>query len=360
MSLTLKEIVVPGYEQVLKVTDKESKLTAIIAIHNTQLGPALGGTRIFPYQTFDEALTDALRLAKGMTYKSAAANTGLGGGKSVIIADPHTEKTPAKLKAFGDAVEKLGGKYICAEDVGCTVDDANIIRTRTRYIVGTGETKSSGDPSPFTAWGTIRGIQAALKFKTGCSSLRGKTLAIQGLGAVGSQIAEFAYWQGANLIVADINDKKADEYAKRFGATKCPIDQILAAECDILAPCALGAIINSFSIPDIKATIIAGCSNNQLAEDYHADFLHRRGILYVPDFVINAGGLINVTQELSEEGYRPEKARDSVNKIYDELITIFKLSEQNNMNPLEAAMTLVDYRLRYGVGKREALSLTHG
>ncbi|MCH9614438.1 MAG: Leucine dehydrogenase [Chlamydiia bacterium] len=360
MSLTLKEIVVPGYEKVLKVTDKASKLVAVIAIHNTQLGPALGGTRIFPYNTFDEALQDALRLAKGMTYKSAAANTGLGGGKSVIIADPNTEKTPEKLKAFGDAIEQLSGQYICAEDVGCTVDDANVIRTRTRYVVGTGAKQSSGDPSPFTAWGTIRGMQAALKFQTGSESFQGKTIAIQGLGNVGRHIAEFAFWQGANLIVADINEKKASEIAKRYGATVCPIDEILKAECDILAPCALGGIINSFSIPDIKAKIIAGCANNQLQDDYHADFLARRGILYVPDFILNAGGLINVTQEVSKEGYRPEKARDSVNKIYDELMTIFNLSKQNSMNPLEAAMTLVEYRLRYGVGKREELSLTHG
>ena len=207
-SLTIEPIAVKGYEQVVKVVDKKANLTAIIAIHDTTMGPALGGIRIHPYATFDDALNDVLRLARGMTYKSAVAEVGFGGGKSVIIADPKKHKTPEMLLAFGAAVEKLGGKYICAEDVGCTTEDVKIVRKATKYVVGLAHAKSSGDPGPFTAWGTYRGICATLKKIYGTESPEGRTIAIQGLGNVGMYLAEFLFWNGAHLILSDIDPAK--------------------------------------------------------------------------------------------------------------------------------------------------------
>jgi leucine dehydrogenase len=355
MSLTKKEIIVPGFEKVIRVTDKPSGLEAIIAIHSTVMGPALGGTRIHPYANFDEALTDVLRLSKGMTYKSAVAQTGLGGGKSVIIADPKTGKTKELLHAFGEAVNSLEGKYICAEDVGCSSDDINTIREKTKYVTGSTLKGASGNPAPFTAWGTVRGIQAAMKHLYGDISVQGKTVAIQGVGSVGEVLAEQLFWLGAKLILADVNKEKAEACAKRLGARTCPQDEILRVPCDILSPCAMGGILNSATLPHIKAKVIAGCANNQLQEEYHGDFLHRRGILYVPDFVINAGGLINVLCELEPEGYRPEIAVQRVNEIYDQLLTIFEMSKQNKQSTAVAANSLAEYRLRYGVGKNKPL-----
>ncbi|MBP9841172.1 MAG: Glu/Leu/Phe/Val dehydrogenase [Simkaniaceae bacterium] len=355
MSLTKKEIAVPGFEQVIKVTDKKSGLEAIIAIHSTVMGPALGGTRIHPYANFEDALTDVLRLSKGMTYKSALAETGLGGGKSVIIADPKTGKTKELLHAFAEAVNDLQGKYICAEDVGCSPEDMNTIREKTKYVTGSTLNGASGNPAPFTAWGTVRGIQAAMQFLYGSPSVQGKTVAIQGVGNVGQVLAEHLYWLGANLIIADADRAKAERVAHSLGAKVVAQEEILGVECDILSPCALGGIINSSTLPYIKAKVIAGCANNQLQEEYHGDFLHRRGILYVPDFVINAGGLINVLCELEEEGYRPTVARNRVNAIYDQLMTIFEMSKRNKQSTAVAANALAEYRLRYGIGKNKPL-----
>jgi len=355
MSLTKKEIVVPGFERVVRISDKSSGLEAIIAIHSTVMGPALGGTRIHPYSNFEEALADVLRLSKGMTYKSALAQTGLGGGKSVIIANPKTGKTKAMLHAFAEAVNDLEGKYICAEDVGCSPEDMNTIREKTKYVTGSTLQGASGNPAPFTAWGTVRGMQAAMKFLYGDASLEGKTIAIQGIGSVGQALAEHLYWLGAKLILADVDGVKVELLAKKLGARVCPQEEILSTACDILSPCALGAIINSYTVSHIKAKVVAGCANNQLQEEYHGDFLHRRGILYVPDFVINAGGLINVLCELEPEGYRPTVARERVNAIYEQLLMIFDMSKKNKQSTAAAANALAEYRLRYGVGKNKPL-----
>lgn len=353
MNPKFKEIKVPGFEKVLKVTEEQSGLEAIIAIHSTTMGPALGGTRIFPHKSFDQALKDVLRLSQGMTYKAAIAQMGLGGGKSIIIADAKKEKTPELLRAFGKAVDLLKGEYICAEDVGCTVDDVDLIRQETPYVTGTSHAQASGNPSPFTAWGTVRGMHAVMQHLHKSDSLRGKTVAIQGLGSVGQIIAEHLFWQGARMIVSDIDEGKAERMARRFGAQVAKTDEIHASRCDIFAPCALGGVINSFTIPDLRCSAIAGCANNQLAEEYHGEFLSRKGILYSPDFVINAGGLINVQCEFEESGYDAAKVRDRVNSIYDQLLTIFNISKQNKVSTEEAAMSLADYKLRYGIGKRE-------
>lgn len=351
-TLELEEIFVPGYEKVLKVTNKEAHLKAIICIHSTAMGPALGGIRIYPYPTFDAALNDVLRLARGMTYKSASTECGWGGGKSVIIADPKKNKTKEMLYAFGQAVDKLQGEYICAEDVGCTVDDVHIISQATQYVVGLPHVKSSGNPSPFTAWGTFRGIQSVLKKIYDTDSLENKTIAIQGLGSVGCELAKFLFWAGARLIVSDIDSARCESIAKLTGAKIVPISEILKVECDVLAPCALGGVINEQTIPHLRCKAIAGCANNQLLNDSDADALLSKKILYAPDFVINAGGLINVTQELDAKGYNPLIARKRVHDLYDQLMVIYDIAEQNKFSTQRAAMSLADYRLKYRIGKR--------
>lgn len=351
-SLQLEKIAVKGYEQVIKITDKRSDLTAIIAIHDTTMGPALGGIRIQAYPSFDAALEDVLRLAKGMTYKSAIAEVGFGGGKGVIIADPQKQKTPEMLMAFAAAVEKLEGVYICAEDAGCTTEDVKIVRRVTRYVVGLSHAKSSGDPGPFTAWGTFRGIQSAAKKIYGSDSLEGKVVAVQGLGNVGSHLVENLFWAGAELILADKDAVKLQALAAKFGARTVPADQILSTQCDILSPCALGGIINDQTIPKLRCRAIAGSANNQLLHDSDANLLRERGILYAPDFVINAGGLLNVSAELEDAGYHPASPRYKAHHIYDTLLAIYEIAEKNRESTHNAALALADYRIKYGIGKR--------
>lgn len=344
---------VPGYEKVVKVTENRSGLKAIIAIHNTILGPALGGTRIYPYSTFDKALTDVLRLSKGMTYKSAIAQTGLGGGKSVIIADSRSQKTPELLQAFGRAVDRLQGQYVCAEDVGCSLHDCMVIHEATQFVCGLSHEKGSGNPSPFTAWGVFRGIQSALKKLDGSDSFEGKTIAVQGLGSVGACLLESLFWAGARLIISDIDPEKTHRLAHKYSAKVVSSEDILYAPCDVLAPCALGGILNADSIPKLRCRAVAGAANNQLLEEKDARHLAARQILYAPDFVINAGGLHNVLCELAPEGYHSGVARKKVDQIYRQLLTIYDIAEQNSFSTHEAAVALAEYRLQYGIGKRE-------
>jgi leucine dehydrogenase len=358
-SLKIEQLPIEGYEQVLKVTDTKSGLTAIIAIHDTTLGPALGGIRIQPYATFRDALEDVLRLSKGMTHKSAVGEVGFGGGKSVIIANPKTDKTPELLLAFGAAVESLGGHYICAEDVGCTTADVNMIRRATKYVVGLDHSKSSGDPGPFTAWGVFRGIQATLMKIFGSSSPEGRTIAIQGLGNVGIPLADFLFWSGARLILSDIDPVKLERIALKYGAETVPPDQILKVECDVLAPCALGAILNDKSIPALRCKGIAGSANNQLLRSEHAKLLMDKKIVYAPDFVLNAGGLLNVATELEGEGYHPVSAHKKIHRIYDTILAIYEISERGGESTDAAAISLADYRIKYGIGKRVTAPTFH-
>jgi leucine dehydrogenase len=351
-SLQMEKVPVKGYEQVIRVTDKKTGLIGFIAIHDSSLGPALGGTRIFPYASEKDALEDALRLAKGMTYKAAVGEVGLGGGKSVIIADPKKAKTPELLLSFAAAVEKLGGVYICAEDAGFNQQDCLVVRRATKYIVGTPHAGSSGDPCPFTAWGVLRGIQSVAKKLYGTDSIEGRVVAIQGLGNVGSLIAEHLFWAGAQLILADIDNAKAETIAAKYGAKVVPADQILKTECDILVPCAMGAILNDQTIPQLRCRAVAGAANNQLHRDANATQLRDRGILYAPDFVINAGGLLNVAAELEEEGYHPAQPRYKIHHIYDTLLAIYEIAEKNSESTHAAALALAEYRLKYGIGKR--------
>ncbi|MEN9655020.1 MAG: leucine dehydrogenase [Chlamydiota bacterium] len=363
MPTTLSEktetISVRGYHQVVKITDQSVGLRAIIAIHDLTLGPALGGTRIHPYANFDAALEDALRLARGMTYKAALAGLGLGGGKSVIIADPKSDKTPELLHAFGAAVERLRGSYIAAEDVGCTPADVAEIHKATRYVVGLHHAKSSGNPAPFTAWGVFRSIQATAKRLFGSDSLEGLTIAIQGLGAVGAVLAELLFWSGARLIVSDIDALKTTTIARKYGAAMRPPDQILSCECDLLAPCAMGGILNDVSIPKLRCKAIAGAANNQLLQPEHAMQLKQRGVLYAPDFVINAGGLLNVSVELEPSRYAPDKAQKLVHAIYDTLLSVYEMADKNQESTHNAAVSLAEYRIKYGIGKRSTPPVFH-
>lgn len=353
MSLEFKELNVQDYERVIEVKNDQIGLHAIIAIHNSTMGPALGGTRFYPYKSTQEALTDVLRLSKGMTYKAAVAGLGLGGGKSIVFLDPKKPKPPQILKAFAEAVNELHGNYICAADYGCHINDIQEMRKHTKYIVGVENEKSSGDPAPYTAWGTVRGIQATLKKIFDNESLRKRVVAIQGLGNVGMRVAEFLFWLGAELIVSDLDKEKVKEAQVKYNAKVVDSNEIFKESCDIFAPCAMGGIINPSSIPLLNCRGISGCANNQLLYDSDALALKKRGIVYAPDFVINAGGLINVSYELQAGGYNPLLAREKLETIYTTLNTIYKIADQNHSSTHAAAISLADYRLKYAIGKRE-------
>lgn len=353
MALELHELIVENYEKVIEAKNSEAGLHALIAIHNTTMGPALGGTRIYPYKDTKEALTDVLRLSQGMTYKSAIAETGLGGGKSVIIADPKKEKTKELLEAFAEAVHALEGQYICAEDSGSTAEDMLIIRKKTPYVAGLPTATSSGDPSRFTAWGIYQGLKAVAKTLWGSDSLKGKSIAIQGLGSVGTKIAEHLFWEGAMLILSDIDEEKTLKVAELYRARVSKPSEILFQEVDIVCPCAMGGILNDETIAKLKCKAVAGASNNQLLTPEHGKLLHEKGILYAPDYVINSGGIINVAFELDKDLYNPQKAIEGVNKIYTTLLTIFEMSKEQNIATSETANQLANLKLKNKIGQRK-------
>ncbi len=310
-----------NHEQVVFCSDKETGLKAIIAVHSTKLGPAVGGCRLWDYVADEDALVDVLRLSRGMTYKNAMAGLPLGGGKSVIIGDAKSIKSEALFRKFGQFVHSLSGRYVSAEDVNITTADISIVGQETPYVAGLDG--KSGNPGPFTALGTYKGIKAAAKHKFGTDNLEGKTVAIQGLGSVGFYLCEHLHQEGARLIVTDINQDAVSRAVAKFGATAVGLDEIYSQQCDIYAPCALGATINDHTIEQFQCKIIAGCANNQLKEPRHGDMLRQKGILYAPDYVINAGGIINVSLELRPQGYNVEESTNMVLKIYD---TLFKSS----------------------------------
>lgn len=311
------------HEQVVFCSDKETGLKAIIAVHSTKLGPAVGGCRLWDYASDEDAIVDVLRLSKGMTYKNAMAGLTMGGGKSVIIGDAKKIKSEALFKAFGNALNGLGGRYLSAEDVNITTADIAIANTVTPYVTGT-EGKS-GNPAPFTALGTFLGIKASVKHKLGRDDLTDLRVAIQGLGSVGYYLCEHLHKAGAKLIVTDLNQEALDKVATEFGAEIVGLNDIYDQDVDIYAPCALGATINDTTIDRIKAKIVAGCANNQLAEPRHDQALRDRGILYAPDYVINAGGIINVS---FEEDYCEEKSTRKVEEIYNTLIDVYTKADE--------------------------------
>ncbi len=333
------------YEQLVFCQDKVSGLKAIIAIHDTTLGPALGGTRMWPYTSEEDAIVDVMRLSRGMTYKNAAAGLNLGGGKAVIIGDPRTDKSEAMFRAFGRFVESLNGRYITAEDVGICVEDMDIVRKETRHVNGVGAIAgASGDPSPVTAFGVLRGIKACAKAVWGKESLAGKTVSIQGLGHVGYYLAKYLHAEEANLVVTDINNANIERVVKETGARAVTSAEIYDVDCDIFAPSALGAIINDETIPKLKCRIVAGAANNQLKEERHGDILHGKGILYAPDYIINAGGVINAADEFNG-GYNRERAFKAVEIVYRNLEEIIAISTKENIPTYKAADILAERRI---------------
>ncbi|NGX34445.1 MAG: Leucine dehydrogenase [Candidatus Anoxychlamydiales bacterium] len=358
LDFTFENLQIEGYETVYKITNEKTNLLAIISIHDSTLGTALGGTRIAAYKSFDEALTDVLRLSKGMTYKSAMAEAGFGGGKSVIIIKDKKDVTEALLKSFGEAVNILEGKYICAEDMGCSTKEVMQIHKKTKYVVGLPHEKSSGNPSKFTAWGVFKGILATLKKLYGSTSIKGKKIAIQGMGSVSHYLIEHLFWHGAELIISDIDETKLKKFMNVAKIVK-PED-IYKQECDIFVPCAIGGILNAETIKDLKCKAICGAANNQLLDDSHCQILKDKNILYSPDFVVNAGGLINVSFELEKMGYCPIKSRDRIDNIYTSLLEIFKIADENNITTNEAAIKLAQFKIKSGIGKRlEKLYFNH-
>lgn len=337
-----------GYGSVHAHRDPAVGLRAIVAVHDTRLGPALGGCRFIPYDDESSAFTDALRLARAMTYKAALAGLALGGGKSVILYPSQPFDRAALFRSFGRFVDSLGGRYITAEDSGTTPEDMEVLRGETRWVTGVApENGGSGDPSPFTALGVRRGIEACVAFKLGRGSLDGVHVAVQGVGHVGWKLCEELHREGARLTVADVDPPKAERARAAFNARVVPIADIFAVEADVLAPCALGSAINEHTVSRVAAPIVAGAANNQLSDPRHADTLRRRGVLYAPDYAVNAGGLINVAQEVA--GYDPEAARARTLGVYDTVAEIARRADAEGVPTTVVADRMVEERLAAAV-----------
>lgn len=333
------------HEQIVICSEPSVGLKAIIAIHNTTLGPALGGTRMWPYNNEQEAIRDVLRLSRGMTYKAAISGLNLGGGKAVIIGDPRTDKTEEMFRAFGRFVYSLGGRYITAEDVGIDVQDMEWVNSETKYVTGIPKSLGgSGDPSPVTAYGVYKGIKACCKKAYENDSVEGKRIAVQGAGHVSSYLCKLLAEEGAELFISDIYDDKVESLAEEVDAEVVDPDSIYSLEVDIFSPCALGGVVNDDTIDHFNCDIIAGGANNILdEEEKHGQMLLDRGIIYAPDYVINAGGLINVASEL--EGYNPERAHEKASRIYDTILDILEYSDKNNTPTYVASNILAEERI---------------
>jgi len=351
--LSIKEIPVKGYEKVIEAIDPNTNLHCIIAIHSLKLGPALGGVRIHSYNTQQDALEDVLRLSKAMTYKSAIVENGLGGGKSVIMANPKKEKTEALLLSFAEVLNSLQGTYIAAEDVGTTTEDMMVLKKRTPYVCALPIEKSSGDPSRFTAWGVFRGLQAVAEKLWRTNSLRKKTIAIQGLGSVGAKLANILFWEGAELILCDSDPKHVNHMANMYGGEVVDPKDFFSVKCDILAPCALGGIINEETIPQLRCEAVAGAANNQLLRPENGLQLMQKGILHAPDNIINSGGITNAAAEFDQDGYNPKRVRDKVNQIYELLIEVFNRSEREKKSPNQVADEIAEFNIAHEVGRRK-------
>ncbi len=338
------------HEQVVFCSSKDSNLRAIIGIHDTTLGPALGGTRMWMYAADEDALVDVLRLSRGMTYKAAVAGLNLGGGKAVIIGDPHKDKNESMFRAFGRFVDGLAGRYITAEDVGTSVEDMEYVRMETKYVTGIDKALGgSGDPSPFTAYGVYVGMKAAMKELTGSDSLAGKKVAVQGAGNVAKYVCNHLAKDGAKVYVTDIYEEKAKAIIAETKAEYVHPDKIYDVDADVFCPCALGAIINDDTINRLKFKIIAGGANNQLAdENKHGKILMDKEIIYAPDYAINAGGLINVANEL--EGYHSERAMKQAGQIYDTIRTVLTIAKRERIPTHEASNKLAEERIN-SIGK---------
>jgi len=344
--LKFEKLYKEGHEEVVFFSDPSCNLKVIIAIHNTILGPALGGTRMWPYKNEEEALSDVLRLSKGMTYKAAVAGLNLGGGKAVIIGDPVIDKSEALFRCYGRYLESLNGRYITAEDVNITVEDIEHIFTETSNVCGVAKIHGgSGNPAPFTALGTFRGIEASCLKVFGERSVKGKSFALQGAGSVGCHLGKLLSDNGAKVFFCEINEKNVERF-KEFvpNAERVSVEDIYDIPCDVYSPCALGATVNDDTIDRLKCKIVAGCANNQLAENKHGDILKEKGILYAPDYLINAGGLMNVSIEF--EGWSEDKATRMVDTIYDTTLAIFRKSDKNDIPVHQATDLLAEQRIQ--------------
>jgi leucine dehydrogenase len=331
-----------GHEQAVFWSEPEIGYRGIVAIHDTTLGPALGGTRFWNYRSDEEALVDVLRLARGMTYKAAIAGVNLGGGKAVIIGDNRTTDREMIFRAHGRAVESLGGRYITAEDVGTSVDDMEFVRMETDSVVGL--LGGSGDPSPVTAFGTYQGIRACAQWKYGSPSLEGRHVTVQGVGHVGYHLCVLLAEEGARLTITDIDRGRIDRVLHDVEADVVEPDEIYGVEADIFAPCALGAVVNDDTLKVLRVDIVAGAANNQLARTRHGEELHSRDVLYAPDYVINAGGLINVYGEL--HGWDPERSKRKATEIHGTLLKIFELANGEGTPTAAAADRLAERRIQ--------------
>lgn len=351
----------PEFQQHEKVSffhDAQTGLKAIIAIHNTTLGPALGGCRMWSYATDEEALRDVLRLSRGMTYKAAITGLPLGGGKSVIIGDARKDKTPELMRAMGRAVESLGGRYIIAEDVGTTVEDLSQLATQTKHAVGISHGEHAGDPSPVTAYGVYIGLKAAVAHRLSRQDLRGLHVAVQGLGNVGYNLCRLLHADGVTLSVTDVQTDRVEKAVAEFGAVAVALDAIYDVACDVFAPCALGAILNADTLGRIKASVIAGAANNQLATMADGERLRAKNILYAPDYVINAGGLISVHYEhqarLKDQPMNKDEMMKHVEKIADTAAAIFAKADQDGITTALASDLLAEQRFAAPAQSRAA------
>ncbi len=334
------------HEQVVYADDLASGLRAIIAVHSTKLGPSLGGTRFYPYASKDAALADVLRLSRAMSYKSAAAGLDLGGGKAVIIGDPKTDKSPALFEAYGRFVDSIGGAYVTTEDVGTTVADMEIIHTQTAHVTGFAiEHGGSGDPSEATGWGVYAAMRTIAKRLWSADSMSGRHVALQGAGKVGSYIAGHLAADGCLLTVADPNPEATQRLVETCGATVVSPDEIARVDCDIFAPCAMGGALNDRSIAELRCVAVVGCANNQLATPDDADRLAERGVVYAPDFIVNAGGVINISHELQPGGYDKQRAMDHSWRIGETLARVLDEAAGSGITTEEAAERIAEARL---------------
>ena len=343
--LSFERLYADGHEEVVFFSDPSCGLKAIVAIHDTTLGPALGGTRMWPYASEQEAIEDVLRLSKGMTYKAAVSGLNLGGGKGVIIGDPKEDKSEALFRAYGRYIESLNGRYITAEDVNISVEDVEHVYTETSYVVGVARIHGgSGNPAPYTALGVFRGMQATATKTWGDKSLEGKVVAMQGVGAVGYELGKLLRDAGAKILFTDISKTNIERFKAEIETAEfVELDDIYSVDCDVFAPCALGATINDKTIPQLKAKVVCGAANNQLAEDRHGLILKERGILYAPDYLINAGGLMNVSIEF--EGWSDDKSRRMIDTIYDTSLNVFETSEKEGVSCNKAADLIAEKRI---------------
>ncbi|TCZ88044.1 Glu/Leu/Phe/Val dehydrogenase dimerization domain-containing protein [Lysobacter sp. N42] len=333
-----------GHEQVVFCHNKDAGLKAIIAIHNTVLGPALGGTRMWPYASEQEALNDVLRLSRGMTYKNAVAGLDIGGGKAVIIGDPAKDKSEALFRAFGKFVDSLGGRYITAEDVGIDVNDMEYVYRETEYVTGVHQVHGgSGDPSPFTAYGTLQGLMATLNRKYGNEEVGNYSYAVQGLGHVGMEFVKLLRERGAKVFVTDINKSLVERAVDDFGAEAVSPDAIYDVDADVYSPCALGGTVNENTLPRLKAKVICGAANNQLANNAIGDEVEKRGIVYAPDYAVNAGGVMNVALEIT--GYNRERAMRMMRTIYHNLTRIYEIADRDGIPTYKAADRMAEERI---------------